>query len=217
MSDATLSPEPHDVQRVRRAMAAWRRRSRLIKFYRRALPAAIGVVLAGMAGWVTWRTLAGERADLGDPQVVRLVNARFFGQDAQGRPFVLGAAEATRPLRGDTTVVRLTSPSLEIDHGGKTTTINATRGIWNEKSLIVRLFGQVQVREPTSGFRMDTSEAIVDTQQGVVTGPQPVVAQGPLGRVDAKGYAIYEQGARIVFRGDGTPDGRLTSVIRQRR
>lgn len=217
MSESAASPETHDAERVRRAMASWRQRSRLIKFYRRALPAAIGVVLAGMAGWVTWRTFAGERADLGDPQFVRLVNARFFGQDANGRPFVLGAKEAARPLRGETSVVRLTGPSLEIDQGGKTTTVTATNGVWNEKSLIVRLFGQVVVQEPTSGFRMDTSEAVVNTQQSLVTGSKPVTAQGPLGRVDAKGYAIYEQGARVVFRGDGTPEGRLTSVIRERR
>lgn len=217
MTDAPASPETHDADRVRRAVASWRSRSRLIKFYRRALPVAIGLVLAGMAGWVTWRTFAGERADLGDPQVVRLVNARFFGQDGNGRPFVLGAKEAARPLRGETSAVRLTQPSLEIDQGGKTTTVAATQGLWNEKTLIVRLFGKVSVQEPTSGFRMDTSEAVVNTQLGQVTGSKPVVAQGPLGRVDAKGFAIYEQGARIVFRGDGTPEGRLTSVIRERR
>lgn len=217
MSDAALSPEPHDAARVRRAMAAWRSRSRLIRFFRRALPAAIGLVLVGMAGWVTWRTLAGGRADLGDPQFVRLVNARFYGQDGDGRPFVLSAAEASRPLRGQTSVVRLARPSLELDQDGKTTTVSATRGVWNEKSLIVNLAGQVTVQEPTNGFRMDTTEALVNTRDSVVTGSKPVTAQGPLGRVDAKSYAIYEQGARVVFRGDGTPEGRLTSVIQRKR
>lgn len=219
MTDAALSPEPEtgrDADRVRRAMSAWRRRSQLIRFWRRALPAAIALILVGMAGWVVWRSIATDRQDLGDSQVVRLVNARFYGQDARGRPFVLGAAEATRPLRGDTSRVTLRAPTLEIEQNGGPVRLTARTGVYDEKTMAVRLTGDVKVTEPT-GFVLTTPEALADTRAGVVRGERTVTAAGPLGRVDAAAYAVYDQGARIVFRGDGTLEGRVKSRIERER
>lgn len=221
MTDApALSPETEigrDADRVRRAMTAWRRRSRLIRFWRRALPASIALILVGMAGWVAWRSVATDRQDLGDSQVVRLVNARFYGQDARGRQFVLGAAEATRPLKGDTSRVTLRAPTLEIDQNGDPVRLTSRSGVYDEKTMAVRLTGDVKVVEPSSGFVMTTPEAVADTAAGVVAGDESVTAAGPLGRVDAKSYAIYDQGARIVFRGDGTLEGRVKSRIERKR
>lgn len=218
MTDAAVQTEPpHDAERLRRAVGAWRRRSRLIRFWRRALPAAIGAVLVGMVGWVVWRSVATERQDLGDAQVVRLVNARFYGQDGQGRPFVLGAAEATRPLRGETSRVTLRAPVLELEPGGQSTRLTARTGVYDESAQTVRLQGGVELTEPTNGFRLTTPSALADTMADVVSGAQGVTAQGPLGRVDAASYAIYERGARIVFKGDGTLEGRVKSRIEQRR
>jgi lipopolysaccharide export system protein LptC len=44
---------------------------------------------------------------------------------------------------------------------------------------------------------------VVDTDTGVVTGDKGVQGRGPLGSIDASSYAIYDQGQRVVFNGQG--------------
>jgi len=44
---------------------------------------------------------------------------------------------------------------------------------------------------------------VVDTNTGVVTGDKGVQGRGPLGTIDASSYAIYDQGQRVVFSGQG--------------
>ena len=201
-----------DARRVVEAMEAWRKRSSMIHFYRRALPVALGVMVLGVVGWVAARTVLADMADQAAQQSdIRMTNPRFYGQDARGQSFVLGAAEAVQDRRRSE-LIRLTRPALRLNATGqRPTEITALNGVYDEGSQRVSLAGEVTVIDGGSGFRFETGQAIVDTESGVISGQATVRGRGPLGTIDASSYAIYDQGARIVFEGDG--DRKVTAVI----
>jgi lipopolysaccharide export system protein LptC len=213
MTEPTF-PETHpeDAERVHEAVTQWRRRSRLIHLFRRALPIGIGSVFVLMLGWVLLRSLLANLPDLAtNGAVVRMTNPRFYGQDAQGRSFVLGAHEAERDARGKD-VIRLYDPMLKLSTGpSRTMEVTAKTGVYDTGTRLARLAGGVNVRDTGQGYHLQTGEARIDTKTGVVSGNSTVKGQGPLGQISASSYAIYDQGARVVF------DGGVRSRIEQSR
>lgn len=229
MPDATqpLSPAPsllelqapdlatvrrEDSRRVVAAMEAWRRRSRMIHGFRVALPAAIAVLVMAILGWVVARTLMADfAADAASRAEVRMTNPRFYGQDARGQSFVLGAAEAIQDRR-DASRVRLIRPTLRLNATGRRATeITALNGLYDESADRILLTDQVVVLDSGAGFRFDTGQALIDTDSGVISGQSRIQGRGPMGTIDASSYAIYDQGARLVFNGEG--ERKVTGVI----
>ena len=88
----TISSDPR-----RADFERWRRRSRLIRVLRLALPATIALIFAGLIGSVAWSTFNAQpkSARVGD-EPIRLLNPRFVGRDDKGRAFVLTAESAIR-------------------------------------------------------------------------------------------------------------------------
>ena len=201
-----------DSRRVVQAMDAWRRRSRLIRFFRRALPVSIGLLVLGLIVWVVARTVLADMADQAAQRAdIRMTNPRFYGQDSRGQSFVLGAAEAVQDRRRSE-LIRLTRPTLRLNATGeRPTEITALNGLYDELGYQLTLSGDVTVIDGGSGFRFETGQALVDTETGVISGETAVRGRGPLGTIDASSYAIYDQGERIVFEGDG--DRKVTAVI----
>ena len=184
-------------------MARWRARSLLIRRLRIALPATIGVILASMVGWLVF---GAALARIGDSRLVgqgliHMTNAQFFGRDSSGRPYVLGAAEASRDDR-DLKLVSLVGPNLTLDNGGaRSNRMTADSGLYREDSRIVSLKGHVVV-QTAQGDVFRTDRAVIDTVQGAVAGPDPVTGSGPTGDISAQSFAVYDRGARVVFRGE---------------
>ena len=201
-----------DSRRVVQAMDAWRRRSRLIRFFRRALPVSIGLLVLGLIVWVVARTVLADMADQAAQRAdIRMTNPRFYGQDSRGQSFVLGAAEAVQDRRRSE-LIRLTRPTLRLNATGeRPTEVTALNGLYDELGYQLTLSGDVTVIDGGSGFRFETGQALVDTETGVISGETAVRGRGPLGTIDASSYAIYDQGERIVFEGDG--DRKVTAVI----
>ena len=201
-----------DSRRVVEAMDAWRKRSRLIRFFRMALPVSIGVLVLGLLVWVVARTVLADMADQAAQRAdIRMTNPRFYGQDSRGQSFVLGAAEAVQDRRRSE-LIRLTRPTLRLNATGeRPTEITALNGLYDELGYQLTLSGDVTVIDGGSGFRFETGQALVDTETGVISGETAVRGRGPLGTIDASSYAIYDQGERIVFEGDG--DRKVTAVI----
>lgn len=192
-----------DVERVHAAAAEWRRRSQLIHFFRRALPAAIIVVGAALLLWVVgksvWSSFTGLKASEGAQ--IRVTNARFYGQE-EGRSFVLGAKEAMR-ANAATQLVTLTSPTLKLTNpDNKPTDARAAKGVYDQRSQRVALTGGVSVSDAGSGYRFSTERTTIDTRTGVISGDSPVKGSGPLGQITASSYAITEDGTRMTFRGN---------------
>ena len=200
-----------DEARVARAGERWRTRSRRVKLYRRVLPIVILTLAGGALTWTVFRTvMSGVERKASESREIRLDNPMFHGQDAQGRSFVIGAKGAIRdPATGH---FRLVGPLLKLNLGGrKVTELTADGGTYIETSRKVVIGPNVKISDGGSGFVLTTPEAVVDTNTGVVTGDKGVQGQGPLGTINASSYAIYDQGQRVVFSGQG--DNKMSGTI----
>ena len=200
-----------DEARVALAGERWRARSRRVKLYRRVLPIVILVLAGGALTWTVFRTvMSGVERKANESQEVRLDKPLFHGQDAQGRAFTVGAQGAIRDPR--TGQFRLMGPALRLNLGGrKVTELTADGGTYIETSRKVVIGPNVKISDGGSGFVLTTPEAVVDTNTGVVTGDKGVQGQGPLGTINASSYAIYDQGQRVVFSGQG--DNKMSGTI----
>ncbi|MGH7027429.1 LPS export ABC transporter periplasmic protein LptC [Brevundimonas sp.] len=201
--DAQEARKRADEARVAQAGERWRARSKRVKLYRRVLPIVILMLAGGALTWTVFRTvMSGVERKASETREIRLDNPMFHGQDAQGRSFVIGAKGAIRdPATGH---FRLVGPLLRLNLGGrKVTELTADGGTYIEASRKVVIGPNVKISDGGSGFVLTTPEAVVDTNTGVVTGDKGVQGRGPLGTIDASSYAIYDQGQRVVFSGQG--------------
>jgi lipopolysaccharide export system protein LptC len=209
--DAQEARKRADEARVAQAGERWRARSRRVKLYRRVLPIVILTLAGGALTWTVFRTvMSGVERKASETREIRLDNPMFHGQDAQGRSFVIGAKGAIRdPATGH---FRLVGPLLRLNLGGrKVTELTADGGTYIETSRKVVIGPNVKISDGGSGFVLTTPEAVVDTNTGVVTGDKGVQGRGPLGTINASSYAIYDQGQRVVFSGQG--DNKISGTI----
>lgn len=205
MTDPGPAEDRKRADEARLALQArrWRTRSRRVQLYRRLLPILIVVLAGGTLTWTVFRTvMSGVERDASESREIRLDNAMFHGQDAQGRSFIIGAEGAIRdPATGR---FRLVGPALRLNLGGaKVTELTADGGTYDQEARTVTIGPNVRISDGGSGFTLTTPEAVVDTATGVVTGNKGVQGRGPLGTISATSYAIYEQGERVVFSGSG--------------
>lgn len=192
-----------DEARLAQQAGRWRTRSRRVQLYRRLLPILIVVLAGGALTWTVFRTvMSGVEREASQSREIRLDNAMFHGQDAQGRSFIIGAEGAIRdPATGH---FRLVGPALRLNLGGtKVTELTADGGTYDQEARTVTIGPNVRISDGGSGFTLTTPEAVVDTTTGVVTGDKGVQGRGPLGTISATSYAIHEQGQRVVFSGSG--------------
>jgi lipopolysaccharide export system protein LptC len=192
---------PSDARR-RRDLRRWRRRSRQIHFLRRALPTAIVVIVLGLVGWVMLRGFLTRTGDLrAAASTIHMTNARFYGRDEGGRPYVMGASEATRS-DNDLQRITLIKPLLNFDTGGENLNshISADHGVYREDDRILRLRDHV-VMQDQAGDTFVTDQATVNTVNNFVEGRDHVHGFGPMGSVTADSYAVYDKGQTVVFRG----------------
>jgi lipopolysaccharide export system protein LptC len=178
----------------------WRRRSRLIRTLRIALPAAIGLILAGLAGAIAFNALTSDPTQPRETSgPIRLVNPRFVGRDEKGRPFVITAVSATRDPN-DYQRVMLDHPALVVDQNGPDgLRLVANAGVYHEGTFKLNLSGGVRLVSSKAAF--DTATTLFDTKTGEVVGSGPIQGSGSLGEINAKSYAVYGKGERMIFKG----------------
>ena len=190
-----------DAARLQAEVRAWRRRSRLIQFFRRALPALMGVVLVVLGVTVLVQTF-GRTSKPEQAIAVRMVNPRFQGRDERGRAFILAAQQAQRDAR-DFNRVLLQGPVLELQtHADRTPMrVTARSGVYLENTQVMTLEGEVRLVDP-SGWRFATERAVVDTRRDTITGDKRIEGVGPTQRISGDTYAIYNRGERVIIRGN---------------
>ncbi len=200
-----------DEARLVEQAGRWRARSRRVQLYRRLLPILILVLAGGALTWTVFRTvMSGVEREASESREIRLDNAMFYGQDAQGRSFIIGAEGAVRdPATGR---FRLNGPALRLNLGGtKITEMTADAGVYDQAGRTVTIGPNVRISDGGSGFTLTTPEAVVDTTTGIVTGDKGVSGRGPLGTIQASAYVIRDQGERVEFRGHG--DNKVRGTI----
>ena len=190
-----------DAARLQAAVRAWHKRSRMIRFFRRALPAVMGVILLALAVTVLVQTFGRSRKPE-ETVAIRMVNPRFQGQDERGRAFILSADQAQRDAR-DFSRVLLQGPVLELQRQADRPPMRVTArsGVYLENSHVMTLDGDVRLVDP-SGWRFATERAVVDTRRDTITGDRRIEGVGPTQRVSGDTYAIYNRGERVIIRGN---------------
>jgi lipopolysaccharide export system protein LptC len=178
----------------------WRRRSRLIRFLRIALPTLIGLIFLGLVGSVVWSTFNAQPRAIGaGDEPIRLLNPRFIGRDDKGRPFVLTADSATRDPKDYQRVI-LQRPAVVLDeNGADQMRINGASGIFHEQTGKLQLSNGVRMADAKNTFA--TAASMFDTKTGEVIGSGPIQGAGGLGEISAESYGVYGKGERMVFKG----------------
>jgi lipopolysaccharide export system protein LptC len=178
----------------------WRRRSRMVRTMRIVLPATIGLIMLSLAGAVAYNALTAQPAQPRDTSApIRLVHPRFVGRDDKGRAFVITAQSATRDPR-DYQRVLLDHPALVLDEQGPDPIrLVATAGVYHEGSFKLDLHGGVRLVGSKAAF--DTATSLFDTKTGEIVGSGPIQGSGSLGEINAKSYAVYDKGNRVIFKG----------------
>jgi lipopolysaccharide export system protein LptC len=193
----TLAVAPPEARR--RDFQKWRRRSRLIRALRLALPAAILAIFAALGGAVVHHSVTTTPALSEDDGPIRLLNPRFVGRDAKGRAFVVTARSAVRDTRDFQRVI-LDQPALVIDETGENPTRLASKsGVYHEGTRRLQLNGGVRLTSPQAA--LDTAASLYDTKTGGLVGSGSIQGSGSLGEINAKSYGVYDKGERMIFSG----------------
>ncbi|MCG8442326.1 MAG: hypothetical protein MI723_11005, partial [Caulobacterales bacterium] len=79
--------------------------------------------------------------------------------------------------------------------------VTATAGVYDREAETLDLYGDVQFRTE-NGYLFATAHARAYVAEGRVMGEQPIAGEGPLGRVAARRFEIWDSGARIIFKLD---------------
>jgi lipopolysaccharide export system protein LptC len=190
-----------DAERRGAAVRNWRRRSHGINLVRRLLPVLILAVLGGLAWWLVSHNIKSEAPAPTGPVPIRIKDPVFQGRD-DGRPFILQASEAVRDGK-DYSRIALVEPKMQIQEkpGEPPTRITAKTGVYREDTLVLDLTGDVRYSDAV-GWRFLTKNAVVDTKRDTVTGGEGIEGEGPTGVFKADSYVIYNQGERVILRGN---------------
>lgn len=155
---------------------------RVIGALRVGLPMGVGVLAAFLV--MAPLTAGGDVSFVLDKNKVevarerlRIQAARYRGQDARGRPFVLDAGSAVQRSSAEPVVLMDDlAARLQLPEGPAT--LAADKGVYRMDREEVRAEGPVRFRA-ADGYRLDTTDAVADlrtrrlTSTGAVTGRTP--------------------------------------------
>ncbi len=196
-----MAPALTDLERRALALARWRKRSRQVQFFRKALPAAIAAILIFGVGWVAVRALiAVFGAADHDVATIHLLNPTFYGRNAKGEPYIMTASEAVRD-GAEPDRIFLTNPGLK-QFGGtpQPSTTRALHGVYHEQEKLMDLSGKV-VSTDGRGYTFRSEFAHVDMPHNSVVGHVHCFGDGPSGSISADAYQVYDKGAHVIFTG----------------
>ncbi len=194
-----LTP-PEEVARRANALARWRKRSELVHFYRRALPAAMVVLAAVCAGWIVVRSVIAHFHTAPDVATIHMLHPTYYGRNDDGQPYTMRASLAVRD-GFDPDRIALTNPSYsQITAAPAPEVVTADRGIYNDKTKLLDLYGHVRATDGKDNH-FETDFAHVDMNKSDVSGKVPMYAYGPSGTLRAQSYMILNKGQHMFFIG----------------
>jgi lipopolysaccharide export system protein LptC len=207
MAEATQSPPlaGSEAPRLRRHRPG-HGYTRFVTVMKLTLPMLAAGLVALLAVW-SQLNLQETRFTLGVTEMapdqiesLNMVNARFDGIDEKNRPYSVTAELVTQQGESADTI-ELTGPKADITlESGAWIALTATSGEYKRKAELLDLAGDVSLFHDR-GFEMRTDSAQVNLAQGVASGNQPVVGQGPAGELQAEGFRVSDDGKRIQFDG----------------
>ncbi len=180
-------------------------RSAFVGFMRLALPTLAIVLLATVLIWPQvgedergFALSFSDRAGAND--ALSMVNARYYGSDKNGRPFMLTAAVATQDP-ADTKVVILDKITADVTMGNGTWIwMNAATGAFQQDDQVLLLHGGTNLYT-SIGYEFQGQIAEINLRDSSMKSDHPVNGQGPLGRLRSDTVAITERGNLMEFVG----------------
>ena len=125
---------------------------------------------------------------------------KFVGTDDKSRPYQIEAKSARLAnAKSDTVILEQPKASLTLE-SGNWVAVTSRDGEFNQKTRIISLIGDVYVFHDAN-YTFRTERATVDTNNKTAWGDRPVVATGPKGTIESKGFRIIDKGATIIFTG----------------
>jgi lipopolysaccharide export system protein LptC len=189
-------------QRLAKAMHRWRRRSRVIHFWRRALPLLMVLIAAGVLTQVVIREVFGVHGPSARDQDIRMLGPKFFGRDQSGRPYTVTAIDAVRdPVHPERVALNQPHMVLQQLNGDPPTIVYSATGLYNETTHMLALDGQVHL-DDGKGDIFISEHALVNTDAGTVDGRSPVTGTGPMGTTSSTSYFVKDKGKDILFIGN---------------
>jgi lipopolysaccharide export system protein LptC len=125
---------------------------------------------------------------------------KFVGSDEKSRPYQVEAKSARLAhAKSDTVILEQPKASLTLE-GGNWVAVTSRDGEFNQKTRIISLLGDVYLFHDAN-YTFRTEKATIDTEKKRAWGDRPVVATGPKGTIESKGFRIEDKGATIIFTG----------------
>jgi lipopolysaccharide export system protein LptC len=190
-----------------RAFRSAARHSRLVGFFRRAIPVTLIGVLVAIAAGVYLQPLSLLAKLSFDPAHLLLSGSkinmeapRIGGFTRDGRPYDLTARSAAQDLTNPG-VLELTGVLAHVtmqDHS--TLELRAASGVYDTKADVMDLKTNVVIITST-GYTVHMDEAKVDNKAGGVVSNHPVAVTMTTGTVDANGLEVVDNGNVIRFTG----------------
>ncbi len=131
---------------------------------------------------------------------VSVLNPRWNGIDNENRPFTVTADLVTQS-KEDSNLYSLELPKADITLKDETwLALTARTGEFLFEEQQLELTGDVDMFHD-QGFEIRTEAASIDLKTKDAWGDSPVEGHGPAGRLNAEGFRITQEGARILFTG----------------
>jgi hypothetical protein len=178
----------------------WRRRSRVVSFWRIILPLAIFAICLALAGWIVSTSVLRNPVIEVIEATDRLISQpKFYGSDSRERTYLLTALKGLRDAVNRDQYT-LEQPNFNLGGGS----VRADQGIYIKGSTNILLHGHV-VAINSAGSRMEAEDAQIDTRTGTVSNTaQPnsgrMSIETSMGKIAADDYTVEKNGA-VHFRG----------------
>jgi lipopolysaccharide export system protein LptC len=199
-SFAAVAPATNEIRRSRID-----RYSRLLGMAKIVLP---GTGLAILAVALLWQDImpqaiskrAGAQIGIDSLRRHEMSQPKFVGSDDKARPYQIEAKSARLAhAKSDTVILEQPKASLTLE-SGNWVAVTSRDGEFNQKTRIISLIGDVYVFHDQN-YTFRTERATIDTDKKLAWGDRPVVATGPKGTIESKGFRIDDKGATIIFTG----------------
>jgi lipopolysaccharide export system protein LptC len=191
---------------ARFAIAA--RHSRLVRVLRIAVPAVVGLAMAGVVAisiFNPFRALMKQLPIDIDNLVVSgskitMESPHLSGFSPDQRPYELWAKTATQDLQDPDHVELNTLRAKILQEDRSTVTLDARTGMFNTKAQLLDLRKDILLQSST-GYEARLSQALLDIGKGTVTSEEPVDVKLLNGTLTADRLRITEKGELVRFEG----------------
>jgi len=201
------SPSMQATMDARFAIAA--RHSRMVRILRIAVPAVVGLAMAGVVAisiFNPFRALMKQLPlDIDNLVVsgskITMESPHLSGFSPDQRPYELWAKTATQDLTDPDHVELKTLRAKILQEDRSTVTLEARTGLFDTKRQLLDLRKDIFLQSST-GYEARLSQALLDIGKGTVTSDEPVDVKLLNGTLSADKLRITEKGELVRFEGN---------------